>query len=364
MSNSRRRYRAILTKLVQLHGYPSGRTMQRVQVLAGLISGLVGSQSTHSREVAKHSGLGAKVESREKRLSRWYQNEQVTHEFDYLPYIQEVLDGLAGLALPLAIDGSEIGRGCLVLMISLIYNNRAIPLVWTVFQRPKGHASAAEHIHLLELVRPLLPPASEIIFLGDGEFDSVELQMHIQALPKWTYVCRTAKNTQIYLEGEWTALAALPLAPDTCLTLDEVRFTAQAYGPVQVVLRWDAHYADPLYLVTNLELGEEACYWYQQRMRIETFFSDQKSRGFQLHKSHVSDPVRLARLLIAACLAYIWMIYLGTQAHLRRLLPLLHRADRCDLSLFQLGLDLLHHCLEEELDILVDFRLPQALFRV
>jgi len=39
-------------------------------------------------------------------------------------------------------------------MISLLYNNRAIPLVWTVFQHPKGHASAAEHISLLELVRP------------------------------------------------------------------------------------------------------------------------------------------------------------------------------------------------------------------
>lgn len=136
-------------QLVQLQGYPSGRTMQRVQMLAGLISGIVGSHSTHSREAAKHSGLGAKVESCEKRLSRWYQNEQVTHELDYLPYIQEVLD-----ALPLAIDGSEIGRGCLVLMISLLYNNRAIPLVWTVFQRPKGHASAAEYISLLELARP------------------------------------------------------------------------------------------------------------------------------------------------------------------------------------------------------------------
>jgi len=59
-----------------------------------------------------------------------------------------------------------------------------------------------------------------------------------------------------------------PLAPDTCLTLDEVLFTAQTYGPVQVVLRWDAHYADPLYLVTTLELGEEACYWYQQRSTL------------------------------------------------------------------------------------------------
>jgi hypothetical protein len=183
MSKSRRRYRAILTKLVQLQGYPSGRTMQRIQVLGGFISGIVGSRSTHSREVAKHAGLGAKVDSREKRLSRWYQNENVCHELDYLPYIQEGLATLAGLALPIAIDGSEIGRGCMVLMVSLIYNNRAIPLMWTVFQRPKGPASAEEHIQLLECVRPLLPPESEIIFLGDGEFDRLSCKHTLQIFP-------------------------------------------------------------------------------------------------------------------------------------------------------------------------------------
>jgi hypothetical protein len=29
------------------------------------------------------------------------------------------------------------------------------------------------------------------------------------------------------------------------------------------------------------------------RQLIETFFSDQKSRGFNIHKSHLSDTVRL-----------------------------------------------------------------------
>ena len=363
MSNSRRRYRAILTKLVQLQGYPTGRTMQRTQVLAGFISGIVGSKSTHTREVAKHSGLGAKVDSREKRLSRWYKNDDVSHELDYLPYIQEVLDALAEQTLPIAIDGSEIGRGCMVLMVSLLYNNRAIPLVWTVFDRPKGHASAEEHIQLLEQVRPLLPAESDIVFLGDGEFDSVELQAYIKSLSRWDYVCRTAKNTQICVAGEWISLAELAIGPDSCFILHDVLFTAQAYGPVHVVLRWDAEHVDPLYLVTSIELSGEACHWYQQRMHIETFFADQKSRGFHLHKSHIGDPMRLARLLIAACLAYIWMIYLGTEAHLRNLIPIIHRADRCDLGLFQLGLDLLHHWLEEDLDIIVDFRLPLALFR-
>ena len=50
MSNSRRRYRAIKTKLVQLQGCPTGRQRQRLQVLAGYISGIVGSRRTHSRK--------------------------------------------------------------------------------------------------------------------------------------------------------------------------------------------------------------------------------------------------------------------------------------------------------------------------
>ena len=32
-------------------------------------------------------------------------------------------------------------------------------------------------------------------------------------------------------------------------------------------------------------------------------------RGFHIHKSHISDPQRLSRLLRAACLAYLWIVY-------------------------------------------------------
>jgi hypothetical protein len=104
---------------------------------------------------------------------------------------------------------------------------------------------------------------------------------------------------------------------------------------------------EPIYLVSNLELAGEACYWYQKRYRIETFFSDQKSRGFHLHKSHLSDPERLARLMIAACLAYIWIIHLGVVAKRDGWVAIIHRTDRCDVSLFQLGSDLLEHFLDE-----------------
>lgn len=64
-------------------------------------------------------------------------------------------------------------------------------------------------------------------------------------------------------------------------------------------------------------------------------------------------------LLIAACLAYLWLIYLGTlasQPHWRRLI---HRSDRCNLSLFQLGLRLLDFWLGDDAPLRVAF-LPQA----
>ena len=110
--------------------------------------------------------------------------------------------------------------------------------------------------------------------------------------------------------------------------------------------------------MTNLELGEEALPCYRRRYGIETFFSDQKSRGFHLAHSHLSDPERLTRLMIASCLGYIWMVCLGVQVKQNGRLSDIHRSNRCDLSLFQIGLIWLEHCLTEGLHIWAGFRLP------
>lgn len=107
--------------------------------------------------------------------------------------------------------------------------------------------------------------------------------------------------------------------------------------------------------MTKISSAEEAWRLYTKRFRIETFFSDQKSRGFHLHKSPLADPARLARLLMAACVAYIWIIYLGALCAQDGWLSILHRGDRCDLSLFQLGLRLLEHLWNEDHVIPVAF---------
>jgi len=131
--------------------------------------------------------------------------------------------------------------------------------------------------------------------------------------------------------------------------------THEAYGPILLLCCWAKGYQEPWYLISNLDTAEEACRLYAKRFRIETFFSDQKSRGFHLHKSHMQDPQRLSRLLIAACLAYIWIVYLGPLCMQEGVVEIIHRRHRCDLSLFQLGLRFLDHVLKDDLPIPVAF---------
>jgi hypothetical protein len=104
---------------------------------------------------------------------------------------------------------------------------------------------------------------------------------------------------------------------------------------------WGREYQEPIYLVSNLTLPEEACQLYRKRFHIETLFSDFKGRGFQLQKSGLIDPMRVSRLLIAVSLAYVWVISFGVYALKMGWDKIIHRTDRCDLSLFELGKRLL-----------------------
>ena len=133
--------------------------------------------------------------------------------------------------------------------------------------------------------------------------------------------------------------------------------TAQAYGPIRLMCCWAKGGKDPLYLVTTMPDADEACRFYLKRFRIATFFSDQKSRGFHLHTSPLTTPPRLSRLLIAACLASMWIVYLGSLCVNDGWVSIIHRHDRCDLSLFQLGLRLLDHLLNEDFTIPVAFHI-------
>ena len=372
MSDSRRQYRAIKQAMKQLYPEePRGNLARHLETLVCMISGIIASKSCQLPKIASQVPGEVHPDSRTKQLSRWVQNENVTFDVYFLPFVQALLERLAAVR-PLVLtrtcggagvmDGSAVARGCVTLMVSVIYAHRAIPIGWLVIEGAKGHFPTETQLALAREVKARVPETATVIFLGDGEFDSPELQAELAGY-QWQYVCRTAKNILIQVDQDWLSLAYLGVTRGQHIFRKQVHFTKLAYGPVMVIAWWEARYPDPIYLVSNMASGQRACDWYRKRMHIETFFSDQKSRGFQIDRSHLSDPQRVQRLLIAASLAYLWVICLGTVAHADDWLPVIHRRHRCDLSLFQLGLRLLDYLLNHDQPIPSSFALEPETVR-
>jgi hypothetical protein len=166
----------------------------------------------------------------------------------------------------------------------------------------------------------------------------------------WQYVLRTSPQIYAQAGAENQSIRDYPLERGKVFHLHEVGFTKTADVVLNVISWWASRYEDPIFLVTNIHNAYQACRYYRRRFRIETFFSDQKSRGFNIHKSHLSDPARLSRMLMAACLAYIWMICQGLQVIASNSTALIDRTERIDKSLFRLGLDWIRYALKHRLD--------------
>ena len=108
--------------------------------------------------------MAPRSESRVKRLTRWLDNARILEEVYFLPYVDILLTQLAIKTLVVVMDGSVVGRGCLALMLHVVYKGRALPLAWRVRQSPKGHCPEDLHIALVELLSTVIPEGARWFF--------------------------------------------------------------------------------------------------------------------------------------------------------------------------------------------------------
>jgi len=324
------------------------------------VCGIIRSRSVELPKIARKAptteggyiGRRTESESQVKRFYRWIKNEDVTREIFYLPFARHILEALSGETIVLLIDGTVVGRGCMALVIAVVYKRRALPVAWLVEKKKKGHFSEERHIELIQNVGEMIPDGSRVVLLGDGEFDGVDLQSVVNHC-SWHYVLRTSETNTLCWQGHWFHYKETlsHLEPGGLFVVPEALFTHRGYGPVTGLTWWRKGCDEPIHLVTNMQCVDEACRFYEKRFLIETCFSDQKGRGFNLQKSHMSNPERINRLLMAVFLAYYWIVALGVSAVKDGWQGVIHRRHRCDLSLFQLGLALLDYLLEENMPV-------------
>jgi hypothetical protein len=86
----------------------------------------------------------------------------------YRPLVKELLVHWPDREINLVMDRTDIGQEKSILMLTLAYKHRALPLNWYVL--PFGGTSEELQVAFLQTVAPFLPPANQkrIYFFTDS----------------------------------------------------------------------------------------------------------------------------------------------------------------------------------------------------
>jgi hypothetical protein len=92
--------------------------------------------------------------------------------------VKHLLSQRIGQEYRLIVDGSQVGFGNQLLVVTLAYRRRAIPWV----RSSRGHSTSARQLALLNYIHRLLPGDARVMVLGDSEFGAIEV---LNQLDQW-----------------------------------------------------------------------------------------------------------------------------------------------------------------------------------
>jgi Transposase DDE domain len=327
--------------------------------LTYLLVGIFLSRSVHLNQIASKIPGRAMLVSVTRRLSRFLDGTALVVRPSYESLIRPILARLAHAGtVHLIIDGSKVGLHHQLLMVSVAYRRRAIPVAWTWVRCKKGHSSPTVQIALLGYVRGLLPAGAMADLVGDCEFGAIDLITQVEAWG-WTYALRQKSNhrVQIQPDADWFHCVTRVHRPGVSRWLTNALLTAKHRHPTHVLAHWATGEPEPWLLATNHLAPAAALKSYARRMWTEELFGDLKGHGFDLESSHLDHFLKLSRLTLAVVLVYVWLVAYGSQTIKRGLRPMVDRSDRRDLSIFQIGLRFVERCLTNALSVRISFLL-------
>jgi hypothetical protein len=306
-----------------------------------LIYGIYKSRSVTLSKIAGEIPGKAKLLSTFRRLERTLDNPAIRVRNWYEPIAREWLcRQLASLGeIHLIEDGTKVGFGHQLLMISLAYRKRAIPIAWTWVKHVRGHSTGTTQIALLAYVKSLIPAGAAVFLVGDTEFGPVKVLKQLDQW-HWMYVLRQKSDTGVWspTDFEWKPFSFFIQKAGQSIWLGSRDFSQAHIYPVNLLAHWKIGEKEPWLLATNLPDLQTALRFYKRRMWIEEMFGDLKDHGFDLESTMVHSFIRLSRLTLAVAFLYVWLISSGVRTIHSGLRNLVDRKDRRDLSIFQIGL--------------------------
>lgn len=292
--------------------------------------------------------ISAVMSGRAKPDSHYKRCQRFLRFFD-LPFAElaSLIIKLLGIAPPfvISIDRTDWYLGATplnILMLSLVYQGVAFPLLWTVLEK-KGCSNTQERQALLEKYLQLFGTDSLAFVTADREFIGRDWFRYLRKkrIPfrlriKENIKVSNARGTKMVSAKNLFRTHPAGLGVLLCGKRKVLREEVSVMG-----LRTPA--GEYVIVASNAE-SPEILKDYALRWKIESLFGCLKSRGFCLEETHVTQRERLEKLLALMTLAFCWAYIAGQW--LARTAPIrIKNHGRLAKSLFRHGFDYLRRIL-------------------
>lgn len=256
-------------------------------------------------------------------LSRFLSTHTVDNDEVMLPFIRQAIQAASGSGetLVLCIDQTPISNRFGILMVSLRFGNRALPLLWRV-QKGTGNIGYDICKEILDKIKSVISSESKVLLLGDRFYGQASLITYCQR-HGWDYRLRLKGNLKVFTE-DGTEASTKELVPSTAGTkevyLENVFLTEQRV-PTNISILQEPGHEEPWILATGSNPNYYTTLDYGMRWGCEAMFSDFKTRGFGLEDTRLERPDRVARLLLILSVALHWCVFTGIRDRQENPLP-------------------------------------------
>lgn len=267
-------------------------------------------------KVAESLAFFGRIPSLERRLRRWLNNRRIDVEACFQIWNFWVWKSLDAPRALLLVDETKLGKRIGVMMVSLAFEGRAIPLVWRCYRAnsAQDYPQQGQVLMvwgLLARVAEALPAESRpVVQMDRGLGHSSAMLKALQTLPIHFQV-RIQHNACFTSRRGHSSLLRDLIKPGEQVTCQGWLFQdkhKQVYGRIHLV--WERGQKEPWCLITNDPAVRASLY--AKRMWQEESFRDLKSGGWQWQCSYVTSPDHAQRLLLVLALAYAWMLTQGS----------------------------------------------------
>lgn len=249
------------------------------------------------------------AEARYNYVERFLKNDLVCHAEIMASYAKDLLKKISKKQskIVLIIDQTRVNEHIELLMISVRYGNRALPLHWCARATNGGGIGFSEQKRLLEEVCSWVPEDVDIVLFGDRFYGTSDLIKWCQDR-KWGYRLRLKGNLYLY-QNKGPDKTLNTLKEEGVTSIEKGRLRSGVVTNIGII--HEKGHKEAWYIAMDQKQNEYTTRDYGMRWIIENMFSDFKSRGFSLMQSKIKIAERLERLILVMSVATYWAVSTG-----------------------------------------------------